>query len=144
MKNGDYRSQLIQFLWGNTFMQKNVMMFSMMSLLLSNISYASQCQIALSLSGPIENYEREIVSILSDKNYTVKILRSWEDGRNVKHTSWIGMESAGDMQFKKCQRIQLITTDGQEIADESIQIGLLSNKERAVLKFLENDVTSCD
>ncbi len=122
---------------------RNNIILAALIMVVSNLSFARDCQIVLSLSGPMEVYQEDIVDILSRKDFEVRVLRSWQEGKNEKHLSSIGLTSAGSMQFKQWQRIQLITTKGIQIADHSIEVGLFSNKERAVLSFLRNEVSTC-
>lgn len=114
--------------------------FSFIFLFLALPSLAMDCTIDLSISGPMEAHQAKVIEILNEKDYTIQNDPLPSSSPNL---SWISLQSAGDMQFKKWQVIHLVTTSGMEIADAQIPITLFSNKENAVLRFLKTEVRPC-
>lgn len=124
-------------------MKKIILSLVILGSVVSNFSFASDCNLALVLPKSMSSFESQIIDALSDKNYEVQLIQTEEKGSTENYVSWIGPYSAGDIQYKTWQRIHLMTTSGKKIADKFIEVGRLNHKEKSVMKYLKNELEEC-
>jgi hypothetical protein len=124
-------------------MKKLILSLLILGSTFSSLSFASDCTLALVLPESMSSLEPQIIDALSDKNYEVQLIQAGEKSSTENYVSWIGPYSAGDIQYKTWQRIHLMTTSGKKVADKFIEMGRLNHKEKSVMKYLKNELESC-